>query len=59
MCPPPPPPQHTGYAGLPGCVVDEGLALVLGELVGLELLNGRDSRPGVLVGSACERRYSV
>lgn len=37
----------------PGRVVDEGLGLVLGELVGLELVNGGYSRPAVLCGSAC------
>lgn len=37
----------------PGGVVDEGLGLVLGELVGLELVDGGYSRPVVLGGSAC------
>lgn len=37
----------------PGGVVDERLSLVLGELVGLELVDGGYSRPVVLSGSAC------
>lgn len=37
----------------PGCMVNERLDLVLGELVGLELVDGGYSRPAVFCGSAC------
>lgn len=37
----------------PGRVVNEGLRLVFGELLGLELVNGGYSRPVVFCGSAC------
>lgn len=37
----------------PGGMVDEGLGLVLGKLVGLELVDGGYSGPVVLSGSAC------
>lgn len=42
---------------LPGCMVDEGLGLVLGELVGDELVDGGDSRPAVFCGCACWRTF--
>lgn len=38
---------------LPRRVIDQGLSLVLWELVGLELLDGGDSRPAVFCGCAC------
>lgn len=34
-------------------MINERLRLVLGELVGLELVDGGDSRPAVFCGSAC------
>lgn len=40
---------------LPGGVVDQRLRFVFGEVVGLELFDGGDSRPLLLGGRACSR----
>lgn len=41
---------------LPGCVIDEGLRLIFGEVVGFELFYGRDAGPVILRRRACLRQ---
>lgn len=43
----------------PGRVVDEGLRLVLGEIVRLKLLTGGDARPSLVSRSTCWKYRDV
>lgn len=45
--------RHLSFPISPGCVVNQGLGLVLGELVGLELVDRGYAGPAVFCGRAC------
>lgn len=45
--------KSVNISAVPGCVINERLGLVLGELVGFELFDRGYPRPAVFCGSAC------